>query len=105
MPELFICNLLVTFTGGEGGLGGGQTSDGDAVGRTTDVIESDHVEELDAVGVATVLAADAQLQVRVGLTAVLSRHAHELADAVAVERLEGVDWQNLDPSLDTWLLQ
>ena len=61
--------------------------------------------ELDAVGVAAVFAADAEFQVGVGLAAVLCGHADELADAVAVERLEGVDGKDFHLAFDAWLLQ
>ena len=47
--------------------------------------------ELDAVGVAAVLTADAQFQVWVCRAALLHCHAYQLADAVPVECLERVD--------------
>ncbi len=63
------------------------------------------MEELDAIGIAAVFAADTQFQVGIGLTAVLRRHTHQLADAVAVDGLERVDGKYLDFSLDAWLCQ
>ena len=102
--ELFYC-LLVAFTHSQRGLGGGQPGNGDAIGRATDIVEADHVEELDAVGVATVLTADAHFQGGVGFPAVHYRHADELADAVAVDRLEGVDGKNLDFPICAWFIK
>ena len=61
------------------------------------------MEELDAIGIAAVFAADTQFQVGIGLTAVLRRHTHQLADAVAVDGLERVDGKYLDFPLDAWL--
>src|SRR5947209_20114229 len=63
------------------------------------------MEELDAIGIAAVFAADTQFQVGIGLTAVLCRHTHELADAVAVDGLERIDGKYLDSPLDAWLRQ
>jgi hypothetical protein len=54
------------------------------------------VAELDAVGVAAVFATNAHLKVRVGRATSLHPHAHELAHALAVERLEGIAGENLD---------
>ena len=63
------------------------------------------MEELDAVGVATVLTADAHFQGGVGFPAVHYRHVDELPDAVAVDRLEGVDGKYLDFPICAWLLK
>ncbi len=46
---------------GDRGVSGGQPGDGDAEGAATDVVETDFVAEVDALGVAAVLAADAAL--------------------------------------------
>src|SRR5579859_2802387 len=73
--------------------------------RATDIIQADHVAELDAIGIATVFAADTQFQVWIGGTTILCRHAYQLAHAVAVERLERVHRQNFHFALDTRLLQ
>src|SRR6476469_4476290 len=43
------------------GMGRGQSGDGDAEGAAADVVQADLVAELDGLGVAAVLAADAAL--------------------------------------------
>jgi len=58
------------------------------------------VAELDAIGVAAVFTADAQFQIWIGLAPFLNGHAYQLANPVAVKRLEGVGRQNLDFALD-----
>src|SRR5438270_12008645 len=74
----FFCSLLlfIALAGCQGCLCSGQPGNGDAEGRTTHIVESDCMEELDAVGVATMLATDAQFQVRVPLASFLNRHAY-----------------------------
>jgi hypothetical protein len=75
--------------GGQRGLGGGDAGDRHPEGRAADVVQAGHVEERDRVGVAAVLAADAELEVRARLAADPGGEAHEPADAGAVDRLEG----------------
>jgi hypothetical protein len=53
------------------------------------------VAEVDAGGVAAVLAADADLDGVVGLASELDAHLDESADALGVEALEGVVGQDL----------
>ena len=48
------------------------------------------MEEVDRVRIATVLAADAGLETRLRLAALLDAHGDELSDALLVERLERV---------------
>src|SRR6185437_11101745 len=72
------------------GLGGGETGDGDPEGGTADVVEAGVVEGMDGLGVAAVLATDADLEVRPGLAAPGGAQADELTDAVAVDGLERV---------------
>src|SRR5690349_24106726 len=88
--------LFVSLRRAQLGLSGGEAGNGDAEGRATDVVKSDFVAELEAVGVAAVLTADADLQLRVGGAAIFNDHTHQLADAFTVERMERVDGQNLD---------
>ena len=52
---------------------------GRSVGRAGDVVEAGAVEEADGVGVAAVLAADAELEVGPALAAASGGHAHEPA--------------------------
>ena len=46
--------------------------------------------ELDAGGIAAVLAADAQTQISTGLTAIVSSHLDQLADADLIQMLERI---------------
>jgi hypothetical protein len=57
------------------------------------VVETGRVEELDRLGVASVLAAHAELEVGLGLAAEPRRRAHELAHAALVDGLERVALQ------------
>src|SRR3712207_4052278 len=72
-------------------LGGGEAGARHPEGRARDVVEAYLVEEGDALRVAAVLPADAELEVRVLPAASLYRHPHELPDAVAVYGLERVE--------------
>src|SRR5215212_1537469 len=69
-------------------LGGGHPRDRHAVRRAAHVVEPGHLEEGDRLGVAAVLAADAELQVRLRLAARPRREPDEPADAGPVDRLE-----------------
>ncbi len=75
---------------GQDRLGGGQAGHRDPEGRAAHVVEPGVVEEADRLGVAAVLAADADLEVRPGGPAPLGPEADQLADAVGVDHLEGV---------------
>ena len=68
-----------------------QPGDRHAERRAGDVVEPDLVEEVDGVGVAAVLAADAELEAGPARAALLGGDPDQLADAVAVERLERAD--------------
>src|SRR5919202_6953306 len=63
----------------------GHARDRDAVRRAAHVVKPGHVEEVDRLGVAAVLAADPELQLRLGLAPDPRRQAHEPADARAVD--------------------
>src|SRR5438477_13076943 len=54
------------------------------------VVEADLVAELDGIGLAAVLAADADFEIRLGLAAALDPELHEAADAVEIDDLEWV---------------
>ena len=83
--------LLVHHTGCfNSSLSGGQTGDGHAERRATDVVQADVVAELDAAGVAAMLAADAQTQVGVGFAAVMGSHLDQAADAGLIQMLERI---------------
>src|SRR4051812_38048192 len=81
-------------------LGGREAGDRHAEGRAAHVVHADLVAEVHAVGVAAVLAADADLQVLVvlrlpRLAALLDADVDELADAAHVDRLERIDRKDL----------
>src|SRR5665647_58292 len=67
-----------------------EPGDRDAERRAGHVREACAVEEVDRIRIATVLATDTGLQTGLGLAALLDAHGDELADALLVERLEGV---------------
>src|SRR5690606_14205565 len=73
------------------GLRQRQPRDRHAVGRAADVVDAELGEEAERGGIARVLAADADLEARIGATAALDGDAHELADALLVERDEGIE--------------
>ena len=72
------------------GLRRGEARERDAVRGAAHVVEADLVAELDRARLAAVLAADAELDVRLRLAAALDADAHEVADAFLVEHLERV---------------
>src|SRR3954454_22607458 len=76
--------------GREGGLRGREPRDRHAEGRAGDVVEPDPVEQVDRGGVAAVLSADAELELGPRGAAALAADRDELADALLVDRLEGV---------------
>src|SRR4051794_2327392 len=69
---------------------GREAGDRHPVRRARHVVETDLVAELHRRGVATVLAADAELQTTPPLAPELHRRAHEIADAFEVDCLERV---------------
>ena len=71
-------------------LRGSEPRERDAVGRAADVVEPEQVAELDRRRLAPVLAADAELEVGLGAAPALDADAHQVADAITVERLERV---------------
>src|SRR5207245_2858170 len=74
----------------DGGLCRGKPRDRHPVRRATDIVEAEGVTEGDGRGIATVLAADAQLDIRTPLPAPLDRQLHEPPDALLVERRKGI---------------
>src|SRR4029078_3691101 len=74
----------------ERGLRRRQPRKRDAVRRAAHVVEADPVAELDRRRLAAVLAADAELDVRLRLPPPLDADPHQVALALLVERLEGV---------------
>src|SRR5262245_14504075 len=75
----------------ERGLGGGEARDRHAERRAGHVVELHLVAERDRGGIAAVLAADSDLELRLDLAAALDADPHELAYAVAVDGDERID--------------
>ena len=84
---------FVSLAAADDRLGGGQAGDRHPERRAAHVVEAGVVEEGDRLGVAAVLAAHAELELGLGLPAEPGADAHELADAVGVDRLERVALQ------------
>src|SRR5262245_36982781 len=70
--------------------GGGEAGDRDTEGRAGDVVEPELVTESDRGRIATVLAADSELELRACGAALLGRDAHERSDTLPVDALERV---------------
>src|SRR5438477_1755735 len=68
--------LLIPLASRQSCLRSSQPCNGNAEGRTADIIQPDHVEELDAIGIASMLATDTQFQVRVRFATLLNRHVY-----------------------------
>src|SRR5690606_2852389 len=64
-----------------------------------DVIQPNLVAELDRLGIATMLAANAALELLLDATSLLDSHLDQLANAVDVDRLERVDLQDVVPEV------
>src|SRR5690348_10001640 len=71
-----------------------EAGDRNAIGRAADVIEACAVAELDAAWVATMLAADAELQVGLGLPTACRGDFDQRTDTLAVDRLERISRQD-----------
>src|SRR5271165_1727945 len=77
----------------ERGLRGRESGDRDAERRARDVVEMNGLAERDRGGIATVLAADANLEVRSDRAATLGGDLDEFSDANGIERHERVGGQ------------
>ena len=73
LPQRQVASCGLVDADAEGGLGGGEAGDGDAVGAARDVVQPDRLAERDRGRVAAVLAADAHLEPRPGLARPLLR--------------------------------
>ena len=85
----------------DGSLSRYKSSDGNTERRAGDVIQSapaGGLEELDGQGVTTMLTTDAELELRLAGTALANRDVDELADAIEVDGLEGISFE--DPLRD-----
>ena len=63
--------------------------------RAGNVVQANLVAEHHGTRITAVFAADAQLQVRTGLTTQLRSHLHQLANAVRVQTSEGIALEDL----------
>src|SRR5688500_3962785 len=79
-------------------LAGGQPGDRNSIGGARHVVEAHRVTQLHRLGLAAVLAADADLERRARGPAVGDGHANQLADSGVVEDAEGI--LGKDPLLD-----
>src|SRR5262249_51872662 len=75
-------------------LGGGKAGDRHPERRARHVVEPGLVTERHRGGIATVLAANAELDVASGFASALDRDVDEFAHALAIERDERVDGKN-----------
>src|SRR5436309_12944768 len=80
---------------GDLGLGRGEPGDGHPEGRAAHVVEADFVEKFDRRGIATVLAADADFQIRPAAPAFLDGHLDQPTYADPIDGLERVLGQDL----------
>src|SRR5215210_4279994 len=78
----------------QGCLRRGQAGQRHPVGRARDVVEAEGVAEGDALRLAAVLAADAELDLLTRAAAALDRDPHQIPHPALVERLEGVRLQH-----------
>src|SRR6516162_5581822 len=83
------CRLLA-----QCGLRRGKPRDRHAEGRARYVVEPKFVAEGDRGRIAAVFAANPEFQIWPYLAAPLGSDADQLANAIAVERHERIDWQN-----------
>ena len=79
----------------DSGLSGGEASDGDTEGAAGDVVETQSVAEFHGCGVATVLAADTDVQMLVVSAAEGDSHVHELANTGLIQSCEGIVLEDL----------
>ena len=87
---LLSTGLEVAFAFFKGGLSGGEPGDRDAHWRARDVVQANAFAEADAVRVAAVLAAEAQLQRWVRGAALFDGDLDEATDAKLIDALERV---------------
>src|SRR4030042_4423703 len=74
-------------------LGGGKTRYRHPEGRTAHIVQADQVAELYGVGIASMLAAYAELKVRPRFFSLFTGNPHQLAHAAPVNHPEGIDRQ------------
>src|ERR1700744_1568421 len=78
----------------ERGLRGRKPCDRHAIGRAGYVIQPDLMTEGDGSGIAAMLAANANLQIRTSLAPSCNADLHQFTNAIAVHRDKGIDLQD-----------
>ena len=71
-------------------MGSCEASCGNAEGRTAHIVQAKFVAELNAIGVASMLPTDTELNVAATFSAFLHGNFHELADSGLVHASEGI---------------
>ena len=79
----------------QGSLSGSQTCDRNTERRAGHVVEPELVAEFHGCGVATVLAADTDVELRVVRAAFLASEVHQLANTGLVKLCEGIVLEDL----------
>jgi len=74
----------------QNGVRGREAGDRHTEGRAAHIVQAGDVAELDRAGLAAVLAADTDFQLRPRLASLAHSHLDELADALPVQHMEGV---------------
>src|SRR5665213_1583189 len=85
---------LARLFGFDGELGRSEARDRNPVGRTRNIVHAQAGAELDALGLAAVLAANADFELLTRGTAQFDAHLHQLTHAGLVQTLEGVVLEN-----------
>ena len=86
-------NVLLAL--GDLGLRCGEAGDGHAERAAGHIINADGVEELDGLGISTVLTTDTALQGRTAAATTVHTHLDQLADGLGVDGLERIGIQDL----------
>src|SRR5229473_916857 len=89
LPSLFLGLFFLNYY-----LSCGQARDRNTERRSADVVHADLVAELHALCIATMLAADADLELGSCLAPLFDAPAHQHADALDIERLERIRQEN-----------
>ena len=84
----------VSYFDGERRLCGCEARHRDPIRRCAHVIETDRLEKMNRCGIAAVLAANPELQVRTCFASKLHAHPHERTDTLGIDRCEGVALEN-----------
>jgi len=80
-------------------MGRREPRDGDAIGRTAHIVQSEFMAELDRAGIAAVFTADAELNPWAGLPAAGDGLSHQGPHPFSVEHREGICFHNIGRSI------